>query len=109
MRQSKKDYYQDYLYQKKNQSLDFRYKNIIFEDNNHYIYVVFSVGIFSFDENQKPTDNSPVSCVLKKYYCFFEENRWVSNTPSSSRRYAPDSSPTASFANGYNSLIINSL
>ena len=79
IRQSKKDYYQDYLYQKKNQNLDFRYQNIIFEENNHYIYLVFSLGIFSFDENQKPTDNSPVSCVLKKYYCLMVElNEYLS-------------------------------
>ena len=39
---------------------------------------------------------------------FSEKNKWVSNTPSSSRRYASDSSPTAPFANGYTSLMINS-
>ena len=79
IRQSKKDYYQDYLYQKKNQSLDFRYKNIIFEDNNYYIYLVFSIATFSFDENQKPTENSPISCILKKYYCLMVElNEYLS-------------------------------
>ena len=77
--ESKKKYYQDYLHQKKNQNQDFRYRNIIFENNNHYIYLVFSVAIFSFDENQKPNDNSPVSCVIKKYYCLMIElNEYLS-------------------------------
>ena len=75
----KKDIIKIIYTKKKNQNLDFRYQNIIFEDNNHYIYLVFSIAIFSFDENQKPTDNSPVSCVLKNYYCLMVElNEYLS-------------------------------
>lgn len=39
IRQSKKDYYQDYLYQKKNQNLDFRYQNIIFVLYGLFLYL----------------------------------------------------------------------
>lgn len=78
MRDTKKIYYQDYL-NNKNHNVDFRYRNIIFENNNHYIYLLFSIAIFSFDENKKPLDNSPISCVIKNYYCLtIELNEYIS-------------------------------